>query len=396
MISPILSRAGTAVTNATRYIGIASNQFYGYATAASSAQQPMPCSGTLTRLGVRFLTAPGTGASWTVSLLKNGIFVSDTLSVVVSGIATTSIDLINSVSYVRGDQLCLMVVPSAGTAPAGAAMIWSLLNDSDNQPVISGDQGSITTTSYLAWQTGATQAAAPNPAGIVPTAGVIKNAYFWTVNSPAVGTSWTLTLVKNGVDTSLVCGPITNPANLAEDTNSAHAVSVVAGDEVYWRVDASGAPGSTRIHISSEFVPTIDGESVQTGFSGTGVTSGAATGVGTNTSASATENVRYVGLYDSFDFKKLRVKLASAIGASASATFTLRIGLTTDTALAATAATGTSTASESVKVVSWTESGIVVYVGIWQTRTGTPSMLYSWGFVTYREPIRQSAFFQST
>jgi len=57
--------------------------------------------------------------------------------------------------------------------------------------------------------------------------------------------TFTVNLVKNGVDTSLSCTltALTGSQVTCNDTNAAHAVSVVAGDNVALKyVQASGSP----------------------------------------------------------------------------------------------------------------------------------------------------------
>jgi putative component of membrane protein insertase Oxa1/YidC/SpoIIIJ protein YidD len=59
---------------------------------------------------------------------------------------------------------------------------------------------------------------------------------------PAAGKSWTFTLMKNGVATSLTC-TVSNPDSTASDLT--HYVDLVAGDYVSMKKETSGSPATT-------------------------------------------------------------------------------------------------------------------------------------------------------
>ena len=82
---------------------------------------PVPFGGTLTDLHVSVATAPGTGASWTFTVDKNGSATVLTCSI--TGVATTCTDA-SLLAVVKGDKIDLAVKPFG--APALATITWSV------------------------------------------------------------------------------------------------------------------------------------------------------------------------------------------------------------------------------------------------------------------------------
>lgn len=86
--------------------------------AESTAQQPIPIAGTVSRLYVQVTVAPGAGALWRIIFRVNSV---DTiLTCDVANLATTGSDLVNSVNVAAGDLVNWVVysVPNGGATPA--------------------------------------------------------------------------------------------------------------------------------------------------------------------------------------------------------------------------------------------------------------------------------------
>jgi hypothetical protein len=80
----------------------------------------VPQGGTVSNLQVRLTTAPGAGASWTLTIDKNGGATALTCSI--AGVATTCSDA-STVTFVNGDTIDLDVTPFS--TPALATISWS-------------------------------------------------------------------------------------------------------------------------------------------------------------------------------------------------------------------------------------------------------------------------------
>jgi hypothetical protein len=73
--------------------------------------------------------------------------------------------------------------------------------------------------------------------GIIPTAGTVKNFYVLAQQGPGTGNSWTMTLRKNGANTSVTC-TISNLATQCSDTT--HTAVFAAGDLISIGITGDG------------------------------------------------------------------------------------------------------------------------------------------------------------
>lgn len=78
----------------------------------------------------------------------------------------------------------------------------------------------------------------------IPAAGVFSNAYIALSAAPGAGKSYTFTLQKNGVDTSVVV-TISDAATSGQDIT--HSVTFAAGDHATWKCVPSGTPGAANV-----------------------------------------------------------------------------------------------------------------------------------------------------
>lgn len=88
---------------------------------------------------------------------------------------------------------------------------------------------------------------------LIAAGGVMKNWYVELAAAPGVGTTWTFTLMVNGVASALVVA-ITGAATSGTDV--ANAVTIAAGDVVSIRAVATGAATNTTATWAMEFAPT--------------------------------------------------------------------------------------------------------------------------------------------
>jgi len=93
-------------------------------TASNVASEPVPTAGHASKLFVYMTSAPGTGQSYTFTLLHNGI--ASTLTAAVSGSATTASDTTHSVALSAGDTIAIEVNPTSG-ATSSSQVAWGFL-----------------------------------------------------------------------------------------------------------------------------------------------------------------------------------------------------------------------------------------------------------------------------
>jgi hypothetical protein len=163
-----------------------------------------PSNGTLKKFFVRLSVAPGSGKSRTFTVYKNNVATS--LAVTVSGTATTNNNIVNTVAVSAGDRLTIFSERS-GTALAsyysgGIVFVPS----TNNQYITHGKETSLPyQTIYFGCVSAGVSSISSNEEdhyGIFQT-GTVKAMYVWFSVAPGAGTSKTLTLRKNGVNTSL-------------------------------------------------------------------------------------------------------------------------------------------------------------------------------------------------
>lgn len=87
---------------------------------------------------------------------------------------------------------------------------------------------------------------------IIPIDGTISNLVVKSSIAPSVGQNYTMTVIKNGVDTPLTC-TISNLDKTCKDF--IHKVSVTAQDTIIERIDPSASSNSTNINTSVAFTP---------------------------------------------------------------------------------------------------------------------------------------------
>lgn len=391
MVSPILSHASIYDATNPRYYPL-NAWFFTTANATEvNMSQPMPVSGILQNLYIdQKATAPGTGKSVTYTVYKNGIATS--LSCTVSDTNTTASDTNAShvVVYAPGDTLSLQATPN-GT-PATSDFLFSAEQVQVGQSVLTGsaDTSSSTASAYASLQAGGWITSTPSCGTILPTSGIFKNLQIALSVAPGVGKSYTYTLVKNGVDSSIV---VTISDNATTGNDSAHSLAVAAGDELYWRCDPSGTPTNTRPHVGIQFLPNVDGESIQTyasivsNVSPTGTAQFVGVGGSGGGGGYATVELNRINIIAGvYTVKNLYAKVSTAPGLAASGkkdTFAVRQNLADTTVtldIVETATTGNDT-SHNFTTAAGDRIGIKV-VGT-NSPAATPN---GWGFVTYQAP----------
>lgn len=215
---------------------------------------------TLSNLRVTINTPPGGSASYTFTVRKNA--AATALTCVISGANTSAQDTTNSVSFAAGDIISLQSVP-ASTPAAMTDSSWSIQQSATALFAALGGSTSNPSNSVSnynglqsggSWNAAETKVYSPVPAG-----GIFSNLYVVLVTAPGTGTSFTFTLMKNGVATALTT-TVSDTATTGNDTS--HAVSVSPSDTVSIQTTPANTPLSTvALHWGLSFAPTNDGQS---------------------------------------------------------------------------------------------------------------------------------------
>ena len=345
MITEILSQgsgsspSNTAVNFGPLTLGVQASNWTGTST---SRQTAMPVAGTFSTLRANFTTI-ATG-SWTLALDKNGSasLLSCTLS---SG--TLCQDNTDSVHVNAGDLVRWRITPtSTPTAQTNTPISVEFQADAATDGFIAnpyqGANPSLTVFNYAGFVTGQTPSATEgNVSSVVPTAGTIDHLYCSIGVAPGTGKTWTITIMHNGVETSLQATVTAAATSCTPDLTAGHAFTVAAGDtiSVEFCPGTEAVPGTcvattnatANIAVSARWTPTTTGEApffyVASAFptgnvnefgdmTGTGGLSGSETGHQALVTAAST-------------IKKLYFLQSTAPGAGASRAVTLRANAAT-------------------------------------------------------------------
>lgn len=384
MISPLYVRTNAAVTTTAAFTSFGQG-FVTSGTTNAQAAARMPRAGTLSNMRVNLTNAPGAGVSGTFTIQKNG--VDTTLAVTVSDPATSSTNTTDTVSYVAGDTIAIKMV---GTASLPTPQPGIFVDDSGvGQALISGSSNvspSATSVSTSPLQHGIATSAAVDVNGIIPTGGTLSNLNLRAATAPGVGKSWTATLVLNGVDSALTIAVVDNATVNADTT---HSVAVVAGDLVQWKLTPAGTPTSGRVLITCQFVPTIDGESIQM----YGPTTNLAQNTGNNFTNAANGGSwltaeRGIAFNAGYTLRKLRTVLTAAPGAGTGWRTQMRVNAVAtnpSVTITGTNTSGNDSTNTSSPTAGQTVSALVV------ASTGAPALTTpKMSFVTFRAPVTAS------
>lgn len=298
-------------------------------------RQIVSTGGKIKNLRVKVTAGPGVGKSWTFTLMLNGVATALTVTIADADPLSpaSGADMTHEVSVSAGDTVSLRCVPSGVYPTIGAFARWTTMfvgSVSKESLILGGityETLSNTATEYAqamgeAWSPGSTE---NDYRQVCPTPGKIKNLYVALNVDP--GTSpdaYRFTLRVNGADSALT---VTITADDITGNDTAHEVTVAAGDVLTMKIEPLNGPSATPYaYWGMTFVADTDGESIVIA----GADNALDTGVteynylaGSWTSWSATEDQHSLGQLCTL--KKLYVLLSAAPGAGKSYAFTVRI-----------------------------------------------------------------------
>ena len=302
---------------------------------ATRAHSPAAAAGTIRNLAVRLATAPGAGTSRTFTIFKNG--ASTGITCTVSDAGTTAQDSTNSTTVAVTDQLYLRttksgvpIVPThfdftwefeatlAKTSMYGQGGGTLTAGDLELNGLLSGQDSWSTTTANAVWN-------------VCPIAGTVTRVDLLLDGAPGAGTSYILTIYKNGVKQDGAGGTTDTRVTVADAAVtgvSTFSLAVAAGDTLYLEADQVNAPTARRVAWGVAFEATTDGQ-----FTVCGVGPSASTAVtqyrppvdSLAGSWNTDENVREVrGPLTPVTLTALYVVLSAAPGAGNDRTVTVR------------------------------------------------------------------------
>lgn len=212
--------------------------------AESSRRSIMPTAGTITALTIGCNTAPGVGATRTVTLMKNGV---DVLTANIVDNATTGSST-GSVSFVAGDLIQLRRYAGAGTPAASLTFVginWTPTTAGE-VPLFSAGTGNFdsTTTLFqnLSGTAESTETTEANTFNLVPIALTITKFRCDAATAPGVGKSRTVTVRKNSANTSATV----SVADVNTSATFSGSVAATVGDLLDWTEIPVGTPAASN------------------------------------------------------------------------------------------------------------------------------------------------------
>lgn len=150
------------------------------------------------------------------------------------------------------------VGPAGPTGPIGPTGATGAVGPQGQ--VIGGGTGTVTpsnvSVSYMGLFT-ESSIVETDASYVLPIGGTIKNFHAFADRNPGVGQSYDLRLLKNGLQTLMICTVIGsgggNVTGRCSDFNQAHNVVVVAGDTISVEITPHATPGSTPFHWRATF-----------------------------------------------------------------------------------------------------------------------------------------------
>jgi hypothetical protein len=228
------------------------NVWAGSATTGTSYAL-MPTTGTFSTLCVDLTTAPGTGASWTWTLYKNGL--DEYVSVKISGAQTQACDLVDTAGFVPGDLVALHVTPSSSPAPASTYSSWYIVQTPavPGETILFGSQ-QLGSQQYLSLAGNSSSLSVEaDMATVIPTTGTVTK---FIAEYVGTGSSVAATLDHNEASTPLTLSLSASGTYVEQADN----LSIAAGDAL--DVNETGITASSAFYASAVFVPNVAGQFV--------------------------------------------------------------------------------------------------------------------------------------
>lgn len=223
--------------------------------------QVMAVAGTFQNLVFQVTTPPGTGASWTMTLFQNGSPTA--LTCTISGTNTIASDTSHNITVTPGDTFGLNVTSTGTPAATTFPQFGMTFTDTNGGETFVAAQQTSTgpsnsTTNYISIGDGTPGATLATQEMVMPAAGTLDQMYI-RGTAPGTGTSFALTVFKNGVSTGITA---TLSGTNVTATDLSHSVAFAAGDLITIQSVPSGTPTTGVMSFCFRFVPTTPGQSL--------------------------------------------------------------------------------------------------------------------------------------
>lgn len=260
-----------ADNTSTRYNGLSSSMFgdYGWGTTEFNQSSTVPGNFTLKNFQAYASAPPGTGKSWTITVRKStdgGTSFSDTdLTCTIADGAQWAVDTEHFATFAAGDLISVKSVPSGTPTVSKISTYVETEHASLNQQMfLSTGQNTYVNAGVNLYSCimGAPEnfGVLDRNVGVVACDGTFKAIYVSLDAAPGASKSWYWDLYKNSAsDANSPQVTISGTNKTGSDT--AHSLSVTAGDRITLRAFPTNTPATVRAAIGILFEATNKGES---------------------------------------------------------------------------------------------------------------------------------------
>jgi hypothetical protein len=237
-------------------------------TQVNPASSVIATAGTLSDLYVRLTATLVAGSGLTYTVYKNGSSTGLTLAFANGDglVEKSDTDPAHNVTVAAGDRISILSGGTASTTSQTSVTLGLKFTSDDAKGMLiaaANTPPAAGATSYARFGgKTALNATQTNVSSVVAAPGTIDNLYGYVSTAPGTGETYTLTLVKNGSDTSLT--ETISGTGTATPAPTSNPVTVVAGDLISVKVVSSAAAAASgMIHVSVQWTPTTAGEQIQ-------------------------------------------------------------------------------------------------------------------------------------
>ncbi|MEI6751126.1 MAG: hypothetical protein WCK69_01055 [Candidatus Saccharibacteria bacterium] len=263
---PIMMGNAQAMAATARYMPMYGGSSTGWATSASAQSVVSPSDAWYSDFRFDLTTAPG-------GVTARAMSVSGNIPATITGAAVTATNTTDVVNLAAGTSLYIGNAPT-GTPASSTGNKWRLAVTSTYQAWYSTSISALSTTAtrFMGVQDGkglsTTGAAATST--MPNDSGTIKNARCNIVGGTLGSGSYTITLVINGSDTSIIMA-LNSTTYFATDTDT---VAVTNSNTLYWKIVPSVGPAPDAgvwVAISCEYESVTPGRGIVFGGVSTSV-----------------------------------------------------------------------------------------------------------------------------
>lgn len=238
----------------------------GSESAIARRQNLITEAGTFRKGYIQLSTAPGVGKSWTFTLMKNGATTAHVITI--SGTDTFGSDTSNNIAVAANDRLAWRIVP-AGTPASSIIRFTAEYEPTTAQRAVWGT--SIQAGGGAGIPDGSTayaiigacdspfDAAAANRSCVWAINATIKSFTFRGNVAPGAGKSWTLSILKNGIEEASSIIVLSGATDVAVTVTGLN-IGIVPGDLLAMKSIPSGTPNVSDPCWGISYEPSIDGQ----------------------------------------------------------------------------------------------------------------------------------------